>query len=84
MEHEPIVEKKKRGFANLSPEARRDVAAKGGKTAHALGKAHRWTPEEASLAGKKSGVTNSAKPDYMKELGRRGGIASGAARKAAK
>ena len=34
---------------------RREIASKGGKAAHALGIAHRWTPEEARLAGKKGG-----------------------------
>lgn len=47
--------KSNRGFASMSPEKRREIAAKGGKAAHAMGRAHKWTFEEASAAGKKGG-----------------------------
>lgn len=43
---------KPRGFAALSPEQRREIARKGGKRAHALGRAHRFDSEAASAAGK--------------------------------
>ncbi len=43
-----------RGFALMSPEKRREIASKGGKVAHVLGKAHKWTSEEAQAAGRKS------------------------------
>ena len=49
------VQKTRRGFASMSPERKREVASKGGKAAHALGKAHRWTHKEAQDAGRKSG-----------------------------
>ena len=42
---------KRRGFASMSVEQRKMIAGRGGKKAHALGKAHRWTPEEAGKAG---------------------------------
>jgi DNA-binding CsgD family transcriptional regulator len=42
-----------RGFASLSPERRREIASKGGKAAHAAGKAHTFTTEEARVAGSK-------------------------------
>jgi len=42
-----------RGFASMSPKKRREVGSKGGKAAHALGKAHKWTREEAQAAGRK-------------------------------
>ncbi|MGZ3416367.1 MAG: KGG domain-containing protein [Polyangiales bacterium] len=45
-------EHKPRGFAALSPEQRREIARKGGKRAHALGRAHRFDSEAASAAGK--------------------------------
>jgi hypothetical protein len=32
------------------------IAGQGGKAAHALGRAHRWTPEEARRAGKLSAL----------------------------
>ena len=44
-----------RGFASMSTEKKREIASKGGKAAHALGTAHKWTSEEAQAAGKKGG-----------------------------
>jgi len=44
---------KKRGFASLSLERRKEVAASGGRASHAKGKAHKWTHEEAVVAGRK-------------------------------
>ena len=45
-----------RGFASLSQDRRVEIAAKGGRVAHARGVAHQWTAEEASKAGKKGGL----------------------------
>ncbi|WP_287268692.1 KGG domain-containing protein [Thermogemmatispora sp.] len=42
-----------RGLAALSPERRREIASKGGRTSQLRGTAHQWTAEEASAAGKK-------------------------------
>lgn len=42
-----------RGLAAMSPEKRREIASKGGRTSQSRGTAHQWTPEEASAAGKK-------------------------------
>lgn len=39
----------------MSRERRRQISAEGGRRAHALGKAHRWTSVEASAMGKKGG-----------------------------
>ena len=44
-----------RGFASLSQEKRREIASLGGKAAHAKGRAHKWTPEQAQEAGRKGG-----------------------------
>lgn len=73
----PAVAKKpvRRGFAVLDAERRREIARLGGKTAHANGNAHRFNPEEASLAGKKGGAVISENRDYMANIGRRGGLA---------
>lgn len=49
------------GFASQPPEKRREIASKGGKRSQESGKAHKWTPEEASEAGKKGGKV-SRKP----------------------
>lgn len=48
-------DKHKRGFASLSAERRREVAASGGRAAHALGTAHKFTPEQGKEAGKRGG-----------------------------
>ena len=45
--------KRMRGLAAMSPERRREIASKGGRTSQARGTAHQWTPQEASVAGKK-------------------------------
>lgn len=47
--------RKPRGFAAISPERRREIASKGGKAAHAVGTAHKFTTEEARAAGTKGG-----------------------------
>jgi general stress protein YciG len=39
----------------MSSEKKREIASKGGKAAHALGTAHKWTSEEAQAAGRKGG-----------------------------
>jgi general stress protein YciG len=52
---------KPRGLAALSPERRREISAKGGKAAHAQGKAHRFTSQEAKSAGQRGGKASSRK-----------------------
>ncbi len=51
-----------RGFAAMSPEKKREIASKGGKAAHAMGTAHKWTSEEAQAAGRKGGSISRRKP----------------------
>jgi general stress protein YciG len=58
--------KSRRGFASMDPARQREIAARGGKTAHSNGKAHKWNSAEARLAGKKGG-TNSAKARKSKK-----------------
>ncbi len=43
------------GFASMSKEKRIAIASAGGKKAHELNKAHKWTSEEALKAVKKTG-----------------------------
>lgn len=45
---------KGRGFASLSLERRKEVAALGGRRSHQLGVAYMWNSETAAIAGKKS------------------------------
>jgi len=50
------MSKSMQGFASMSQEQRRAIASLGGKAAHAQGKAHTWTREEAQRAGRKGGL----------------------------
>lgn len=47
--------KKRRGFAAMDPEKRREIAARGGRRAHEMGVAHSFTTETAREAGAKGG-----------------------------
>ncbi len=44
----------RKGFAHFTADKRRAVAQKGGRRAHKLGTAHRWTRKEAVAAAKLS------------------------------
>lgn len=46
----------KRGFAAMSPEKHREIAARGGRAAHENGTGHRYTSEEARVNGRKGGL----------------------------
>ncbi len=52
--------KQHRGFAAMSLEKRRAIAATGGKASHAKGTGHKWTTEEAREAGRRGGVASHA------------------------
>ena len=62
-----------RGFASMDKEQRRLIASKGGKAAHRLGRAHKYTTEQAREAGRKGGIAVSQNRDHMAEIGRKGG-----------
>jgi general stress protein YciG len=53
--------KKRRGFAAMSPDKQREIASKGGKSAHQKGTAHQFTSEEAREAGTKGGKAAAEK-----------------------
>jgi uncharacterized protein len=67
-----MADKRKRGFAAMAPEKQREIARLGGQTSHRLGKAHRFTSEEAREAGKKGGRSLSRDRVHMATIGRRG------------
>jgi uncharacterized protein len=76
----------KRGFSTLDPEVHRRIASKGGKAAHAKGRAHKFDHEEASIAGRAGVSALRAKlgqhyRTHMAEIGRLGGVARTRARK---
>lgn len=60
--------KKLHGFATWPKEKQREAASKGGKIAHASGKAHRFSGEEAKEAGRRGGLAIAAKRRRMKEV----------------
>ena len=49
----PSEPRRLRGFAAMSPEKKREIAGMGGRAAHAAGRAHQFSSEEARAAGKK-------------------------------
>ena len=52
------MKKKAKGFAALSPEQRKLIAALGGKAAQRKGTAHRFDHAEAVEAGRKGGLAS--------------------------
>lgn len=68
-----MTEKRKGGFAALTPEQRKEISARGGRAAHALGKAHRFSSEEAKEAGRKGGLVVSQDKAHMAAIGKKGG-----------
>ena len=78
--------KSRKGFAGMDPEKQRAIASAGGVAAHAKGKAHQFTADEARVAGVKGGRTCLAKygPDHYRKIGERGGARRAALTAAAK
>jgi general stress protein YciG len=70
-----------RGFAAWTPERRKELASKAGKLSHAVGKAHKFTSEEAAAAGRIGGRRVSENRMHMAEIGRKGGLNKSKAKK---
>jgi uncharacterized protein len=68
-----VMTEEKRGFRGMDPEKQRAIASKGGKSAHAQGKAHEFSSEEAKIAGRKGGLSISKDKSHMSKIGKRGG-----------
>ncbi len=66
---------KKRGFASMTPERRKEIATMGGKASSVCGKGHRWDCDKARLAGAKGGALVAARKGNMAKIGRLGGLA---------
>jgi general stress protein YciG len=62
-----------RGFAGMSAQRQREIAAQGGRAAHKQGTAHEFSKAEARKAGQKGGEAVSRNRTHMAEIGRRGG-----------
>lgn len=72
----------RRGFAAMDKEKQRAIASKGGKSAHAQGVAHTFTPAQAKAAGRKGGRAAHARGkahrfthEQAVEAGKKGGRA---------
>lgn len=72
-----------RGFARMDRERQREIARKGGKAAHAQGRAHEFSSDEARVAGRKGGEVVSRDRAHMAAIGREGGMSRSQNRKAA-
>ncbi|WP_233842544.1 stress-induced protein [Dyella sp. 2HG41-7] len=70
MSDQEKVDATPRGFAAMDEQRRREVASLGGRIAHARGRAHRFTPEEARKAGQKGGSQISRNRKQLAELER--------------
>lgn len=64
----------KRGFGSMDPERQKEIAALGGRMAHAKGTAHEWTSDEAKTAGRKGGESVSKDRSHMAAIGRLGSV----------
>ena len=69
--------KSNRGFATMESTKQREIASKGGRAAHAQGRAHEFTADEARTAGRKGGEVVSRDRAHMATIGRAGGQARG-------
>lgn len=69
--------KSNRGFASMDRGKQKEIASKGGKAAHAQGRAHEFTADEARTAGRKGGEAVSRDRAHMAAIGRSGGQARG-------
>src|SRR5688572_2019775 len=69
--------KRKQGFAALSPEQRRAMAAMGGRASRAKGKGHFFSSQAASAAGRLGGEKVSVDKAHMAKIGGRGGAVTG-------
>lgn len=79
-----MTDKKKRGWAALTPEQRTELARKAGKASQASGNAHRFDSDEAREAGKVGGASVSQNREFMSQIGKKGGVASGESKRARK
>lgn len=69
--------KARRGFAAMSEDKQREISSKGGRKAHELGLAHRFTSLEAQQAGRRGGEVVASDRYHMARIGAKGGRARG-------
>lgn len=69
----------KRGFGSMDEERQREIAAKGGRSAHEKGTAHEFSSDEASAAGRRaheSGKAHEFSSEEARQAGAKGGQSS--------
>lgn len=57
-----------RGFASMTPRRRRALGRKGIKVVQAAGKAHKFTKEEASAAGRKGAESRAKRKAFVEKV----------------
>ncbi len=57
---------KPKGFAAMTPERRREISQKGGRSSFEKGVLYRFTSETAAAAGRKGGKARAANRDARK------------------
>lgn len=57
----------------MDPAKVREIASKGGRAAHAMGRAHEFNSDEARIAGRKGGAATSSDRAHMSRIGKLGG-----------
>jgi len=72
----------KHGFGAMDPDRRREAASKGGRNAHANGRAYEFDSDAGREAGRRGGQSVSRDREHMAEIGRRGGKAKKKRRRA--
>jgi general stress protein YciG len=68
-----------RGFAAMTPEQRKALGSKGGRSAHERGTANKFTSESASAAGRRpheNGTAYRWTSEQARAAGRKGGAAA--------
>lgn len=69
----PVKPKAKRGFAAMDPAKQRELAQAGARKLHESGNAHKFTPDEARVAGAKGGQKIGQNREHMRAIGKKGG-----------
>lgn len=59
-----VTKRSRSWFRFYESRKEKEIASKGGKAAHALGTAHKWTSEEAQAAGRKGGSISRRRSKY--------------------
>lgn len=65
----------KKGFASMTLEQKKAIAAAGGHAAHAKGNAYKFDSVTAKEAGRKGGRSISQDKEHMATIGQKGGLA---------